>query len=137
MNARIPLIEIAEKIDCSSQTLIYRLNNLKEKRIIIGFRTELDFSKIGLRSCSLKIDLKKYSERKKITKYIEKIPNFVCLNTAVGYKDLEMEIIVKNLDELNDFIDIIESKFPDAIRSCIYWSDVKRLKFHFLPEINF
>ncbi len=137
LNARIPLIELANKLGCSSQILLYRINNLKEKGVIIGFRTRLDFSKIGFRQCSLKIDLKDYSKRKNIIVYLKKIPNFVCLNTAVGYKDLEIELIVTDLDELNGFIDKLESKFPDVIRNFVYWIDVKRLKFRLIPKIDF
>ena len=137
VNARIPLIELANKVGCSSQTLEHRLKALKQKKVIIGFRAELDFSKLGLRWCDLKINLKKHSERKKIVQYMEKNPNFVCLDTAVGYKDLEMEFIIENFDRLDEIIDEIEEKFPNAIRNYVYWSDVKRHKYRFLPELNF
>ena len=48
MNARIPLIELAEKLGCSSQNVNYRVKNLIKRDIIKAFRVNIDLSKLGL-----------------------------------------------------------------------------------------
>ena len=66
VNARIPLIELAEKLNSSSQTINYRIKNLIKSGIIQGFRTSIDLSKLGLHYFKVDIHLKEYSKRKDI-----------------------------------------------------------------------
>ena len=46
INARIPLIELAEKLGCSSQTANYRIANLMKNGIINAFRVGIDLPKL-------------------------------------------------------------------------------------------
>ena len=48
VNARAPLLELAEKLGCSSQSIIYRIKNLVKSGVIKGFRVDLDLSALGL-----------------------------------------------------------------------------------------
>ncbi len=48
VNARIPLIDLAEKLNCSSQTVNYRIKNLIKSGVIKAFRVNIDLSKLDL-----------------------------------------------------------------------------------------
>jgi hypothetical protein len=52
---------------------------------------------------------------------IKNNPYFKCLNTTVGYCELEIEFIVKNMDSINDILDDLEVRFPDAIRNYFFF----------------
>ena len=58
LNARIPLIEIAEKLNFSSQNVKYRLDNLSKNSIIKAYRVGIDISKLGLQNFSIDLYLK-------------------------------------------------------------------------------
>lgn len=134
LNARIPLVDLSEKLDCSPQTVNYHLKNLIDKQVIQGFRVGIDISQFDLHYFGIKIDLRDHTKRKHIVNHLKDNPHFKCLNTAIGYKDLELELIAKNFDELNEILMDIESHFPNAMKSYTYWSDVKVHRERWLPE---
>jgi len=134
-NARMPLVDLAKKLNCSSQSVNYRIKNLIKKGIIAGFRVDIDFPKMGLHSYKLDIYLKEHKKRKEIIRYLEKKPSFVCLNVAVGWCDIECEFILENLDELSNIMSEINSKFPGAIKKQAFWVTEKVHKDRSLPEI--
>ena len=66
LNARTPIIDIAENLGCSSQTINYRIKNLIEKGIILLFKIGLNYSKIGLQHYGISLWLRKLSKRREI-----------------------------------------------------------------------
>ncbi|MHA1492276.1 MAG: winged helix-turn-helix transcriptional regulator [Promethearchaeota archaeon] len=136
INARIPIKNIANKFKVSSQTINYRIKNLIKCDIIKAFRVDIDYSKIGLHCYKLDIYLRDYSKRNEIIKYLEKQPYFIILNTAIGWADIEPEIVLKNADELFKIIEEIDLKFPNVIRKQEYWIAEKEYKFRWLPEMT-
>lgn len=137
LNARIPLIDIAKKLNTSSQTINYRIDNLRKLGIIRGFRVEIDITKLGLQYFDIRIDLQDYSFRKKIIDYLISNPYFKCLNTALGYKDLEVEFVTKNLDDIMAIMDDLNDNFPNAIRDYHFFKYRVTHKECWLPKMHF
>jgi len=136
-NARIPLVEIAEKLNCSSQSVNYRIKSLLKKGVIQGFHVSIDNSKLGYKEFKVDIWLKEVSKRKKIWNYIKYNPYVTFINTSAGYADLEIEFTIENEDKLIDVMEGLSSKYPGAIRKYIYWSPKKSYKLRCLPEMEF
>jgi len=135
LNARIPLIELAEKVDTSSQTVNYRLNNMMKSGVIRGFRVNIDLSKLGLQYFDVRINLTDHSFRRKIIGYLEKTPYLKCVNTAFGYADLELELILENMDKLVQVMDELDVKFPRVIRNYHLLKIKKTYRERWLPEL--
>ncbi|RLF33524.1 MAG: hypothetical protein DRN08_05420 [Thermoplasmata archaeon] len=134
INARAPLIELAEKLDCSSQTINYRIKNLIKNDIIKAFRVHLDYSKLGLQHFKVDIYLKEHKKLQPIINHLKDKPYMQCLNMTIGWADLEPEFIVKSIEELNQIIDDLNSKFPMVIGKYTYWVTEKIHKERWLPE---
>ncbi|MBC7081003.1 MAG: winged helix-turn-helix transcriptional regulator [Thermoplasmatales archaeon] len=47
VNARFPLIELVDKLGCSSKTVNYRVNNLIKQKVIRAFR-DLQHYSVGI-----------------------------------------------------------------------------------------
>jgi len=137
INARIPLIELAEKIGCSSQSVNYRIKNLIKHGIIEAFRVNVDLPKLGLHKYKLEIFLKDHKQRKAIWDYLKVKPYCDTLNVSVGWCDLEFEIIVENVDQLGKIMDELYSKFPNAIKKQTFWIIDEYHKERWLPEVDF
>jgi DNA-binding Lrp family transcriptional regulator len=135
VNARIPLIDLAEKIQCSSQTVNYRIKNLIKNGVIQSFRINIDRLQIGLQLFKVDIFLKEYKQRKNIIKHLENIGNLECLNVAAGWSDIEPEIVAKNVDNLIQQMEEINHKFSNAIRKLDYWIMTEVHKERWLPEL--
>ena len=64
-------------------------------------------------------------------------PYFIVLNVAMGWSDIELEVILKDVDELIEKGEDINNKFPDAIKTQKYWFSKKIHKVRWLPEMEF
>jgi DNA-binding Lrp family transcriptional regulator len=137
VNARISLIDLAEKIGISSQAINYRLNNLIKNGVINAFRVNIDTSKLGLQLYKLDIYLKDHKQKNAIWNYLKEKPNCDTLNVAIGWCDLEFELIVENVDQLGKIMDDLYSTFPNAIKKQTFWIAEKVHKERWLPELNF
>jgi Lrp/AsnC family leucine-responsive transcriptional regulator len=135
INARMPLIDLAEKLGCSSQSVNYRLKNLIKNGVINAFRVDVNLSELGLQHYKLEIYLKDHKQRNAIWSYLKEKPYCDTLNVAVGWCDLEFELIVENVDKLGQIMDEIYSKFPNAIKKQTFWIFEKVHKERWLPEL--
>jgi len=137
LNARIPLIDLATKLEMSSQTINYRIKNMMKNGIIQAFRINVDPLKLGLQTCCIDLYLKDQTKRKKILDYIIKHPNiFDIMIMNIGWSDLAFQINIENMGGLSKIIDEIETKFPDSIRKYDYWMDQKGYMERWLPDLT-
>jgi len=134
-NARMPLVDLAKNLHCSSQTIDYRMKNLKKKDVIQAYRVVVDISKLGLEHFKVDIYLKEPSQRKKIFEYLKYKPYSTFINTSAGYADIEVELIVQNSDAMVQLMDEVSSKFPKAMKKYTYFGTIKDHKLRCLPEI--
>jgi DNA-binding Lrp family transcriptional regulator len=137
INARISLIDLAEKFGTSSQTINYRIKNLINKGIIQAFRVNIDRSKLGLQLFKVDVFLKEYKERKNIIKYLDDKGYLECLNVATGWSDIEPEIVAKDVDNLIQLMEEINHRFPNSIRKLEYWIMTEVHKERWLPVLDF
>ena len=54
---------------------------------------------------------------------------------AVGWCDLEFEIIIEDVDKLSQVMDDIYAKFPNAIKKQTFWICESVPKERWLPEL--
>jgi len=135
IKARTPLIDIADKLGISSQSVNYRLKNLMKNGVINAFRVNIDLSKLDLHHHKLEIYLRDHTKRKAIWDYVKEKNYCDTLNVSVGWSDLEFELIVKDVDDLSKVMNDINSKFADSIKKQTFWIVDEYHKERWLPEI--
>jgi DNA-binding Lrp family transcriptional regulator len=134
INARMPLIDLTEKLGCSSQTVDYRLRKLLRTGVIKAFRVNIDLPKLGLQHYKLEIYLKDHKKRNNIWNYIKERSYCDTLNVAIGWCDLEFEIITENVENLGKIMEEIDENFPQIIKKQSFWIFEKVHKERWLPE---
>lgn len=135
MNARVPLIELSEKLKCSSQTINYRIKNLVKSGVIMSFRVNLNLQLLGLQHYKVDIYLREHKLKKPIIDFLKSKPYVEYLNFAMGWADIEPEFVVKNMEELLKIIENIDTKFPNSIKKQNFWVIEKVHKLRCIPEI--
>ena len=133
-NARIPTVEIANRLGVTSTTIKKRLKELMKMGVIQGFRTELDISKIGYKQFKVDIDFKDYIKIDTVTRYITSNPHLYYITKTAGHSDLEPTFRVKNLDYLHEIMEDVSKKFPHVIKNYKYFNVTKMHKLHYMPE---
>ena len=134
-NARLPVIDIAKKCQLTDSAVNYRIKKMKEKGIILGFRTELDLNKIGYQIIRIYIVLKEYKLRDQIINYIKNNPNLKYIDTTVGECHLELEFHLVNITQLYEIMESIIRKFPMFIRYYNYIFITNIFKYHHFPKL--
>jgi len=134
VNARAPLVELADKIDCSSQTINYRIKNLMKSGVIQAFRVGIDISKIDLEKFVLNIYLREQKQRNFLINYLKDLPYLEYIDIALGWADLQLEVILKDVNDLTKIMDQIASKFPNAIKKQNLMIATQYHKERWLPE---
>lgn len=131
LDARSPLVNIADKLGAGSETIKYRLNRLLKLGIIKSFRPDINYSKLGYQYYKLDLYLKDYSKRNKIISYIKNNPHLYAIDVTTGGSHLELEFHIKNLELLDNIIGGINRFFPGALRSYQYliFKDIHKYSF--------
>jgi len=92
---------------------------------------QIDFQKIGFYPFKVDIELNRFDEINNIIKYIKSNPNFTYFCKTIGYVDLEIAFFLNNSYRLNQIMEDLSKKFPDAIKNYSYYSVIKTYKDYF------
>jgi len=111
-NSRIPTIEIAKATAISANAVKYRISNMINKKIIIGFRLKLNTAILGYEHYKVFLMLKDITKEKidKLIGYLKLEPNVIYITKAIGVSDLEFEVMLKNRSELHKMLREIRIK---------------------------
>jgi len=113
-NSRVEYKEIAEKLRMSANAIKYRIKNLEAFGVIKGYTISIDKRKLGYEFYNLQVKTENKNE--------ESLKNFLRNNkhTIYFYKylgnenwDLDIGLIVKNSEELREFIIDLREKFEE------------------------
>jgi DNA-binding Lrp family transcriptional regulator len=127
-NARTPIIDIAQKLKLDSATIIYRIKQLEKKKIIIGYRIDLNLNMLKREFYSVKIYLSDFKRKEEIRSYLKSI-NFVTnLIESIGGWDLEFDLEVSSSEEYHSFIEIFKENYNE-ISEIEFFRSPKIIKF--------
>lgn len=115
---RKPLIEIAQQIKVSSDTVRYRINSLKKKGIITGFGAKINFEKLGnsYHLVSLKLQNMSKEKHKKLETFAKVNRNAIIFIKTIGDHDIELEVEITNKEELDNLLKSLRDYFVTEIK---------------------
>lgn len=131
-NARIPLIEIAEKLKADDRTIAFRIKQMEKNKLIQGYRVTVALEKIGYEYYKINFMLNECSNYHEIFSFCENHLNVIYIDETLGDLDFEIDVEVKNRQELLDLIHQIKSKFD--VRDTEVLNFKEYLKLETLPQ---
>ncbi len=135
-DARISLIEISKKLKKSPKVIAYRIKNLEKKKIIEGYRPDIDYNKIGYIYYKIFINLNNASKKQKtlLKEYIKKNPLLIYIVEGIAlHGDIDIEMMLESNQQLFDFIEDLRLKFPEIIGEYQTIVFAENLKTRYLP----
>ncbi|MCK5026210.1 MAG: Lrp/AsnC family transcriptional regulator [Nanoarchaeota archaeon] len=118
-DSRIRLLDIADRIGISPNTIKYRLKKLVDEKIILGFRLNINIKKLGYQHFKIFLYFHNFEEEKcnSLIEYLKQHQNIIYITESISEADLEFEIILKQYNELYDFMKQLRMKFKDLIKN--------------------
>ncbi len=104
-DARKPFNEIAKELEVSDTTVRKRIKRMLQEGIIKQFNVLLDFHKIG-RIIKAFIGIRIIPQKlNDVVKKLEENPDIQVLYRTTGNVDLFVEVIFRDMEELNQFLE--------------------------------
>ena len=116
-DARIPINELAKKVNTTPTIVRGKLKRLEQKGIIIQYRIGINLNKLGLELYKAIIKLDRYTKEDelKLLEYISTLPNVHYFIRNIW--QLEPELVVGSYQEYYEIIENLKKEFPYVIRT--------------------
>ncbi len=115
-NARITDSALAKIVKKSKDSVRYRIKKLEEEKIITGYRTWIDYSKLGYRSSTIYLNLINIPEKKeKLIQEIKKDKRVYWIGVAEGVWNLGITYFIRSNNDLFNIKSELLSKYRDLI----------------------
>lgn len=118
-NGRKSLIDIAQRLKISSDTIRYRLNKLKKQGIITGFGVKINYNKLNNNYNLVFLKLQNMSKEKykKLETFAKLNKNLIIFIKTIGDHDVEFEIETTNKQEMDKLIKSLRDNFVNEIKN--------------------
>jgi len=118
-DARQPLSKIAKKLRSSQQVVSYRMKILEKRKVIGGYYTIIDLTKLGYTSYRTMIRFSNITDRKhkEIINYLMKQGNVLWLVDCSGRWDLLVNFMAKNIIHYSEMLRKFKNKFPNQVQN--------------------
>ena len=133
-NTRIPLMHIAQKLKISLGTVKNRIRKMENENVICGYKLGLDLRKIGYDNYRIDIYLKSSSRNKELHEYFKQHTNIYQVHYTIGGSDMEIELFVKDLQQLISIMEELKTKFHDVMDYMDYFSYSSIIRMNYVPD---
>ncbi|MBS3137154.1 Lrp/AsnC family transcriptional regulator [Candidatus Woesearchaeota archaeon] len=118
-SARIPLLQLARKVNSSIEIVRGRIKKLEQKKIILGYRIAVDLNKLGLEFFKAIIYFKTLTKKdeKAMFEWMRNHPNSLYYIRSLAPWEVEFEFAVENYLHFNKIINELRQLFPHVIRN--------------------
>lgn len=110
-SAKMPLIDISKKLKIPSRTIAFRIKQLEKNKIIQGYRVNINLGKIGYEYYKANIILDNYEKYDELINFSKNNLNIIYIDRTLTELDFEIDIEIKNRQELLELLAEMKSKF--------------------------
>ena len=118
-DARIPLAQLARKVNSTIEIVRGRIKRLEEKEIILNYRIAVDFNKLGLEFFKMFIYFRTVSEKdeRSLAEWMRTHPKALYYIRSLAPWEMEPEFVVESYKEFNQIVNDLRKRFPHVIRN--------------------
>ncbi len=134
-NCRQSALDIFKTTKIPPRTIIHKIKKMEKRGIIQGYRVNLNLEKINREYYKVNFNLSKMDEFDELIEYCKTHSNVTFIDNSLSNYDLEIDLEVKNKNELVKMINEIKNKFS-SIRIYEIIPFKKYLKIESIPHLN-
>jgi len=114
-HGRMPLLELAQKLNTSPQVVKNHMKKLEQNNVILAYRALIDASFLGYRYYKSYINLLNTTRLQELEEFCLQHPNILNVNRTIGGRDFEIELQVRSFDEFEAIMNEIRKVFAGMI----------------------
>lgn len=133
-NARMPLLDISEKLKTPPRTVAFRIKQLEKNGVIQGYRVNMDLEKMGYEYYKINIVLDDFENYDELLRFAKQHTNIIYIDRTLSDLDFEIDVEVKNRTELLELLGRIKTDF--GIRDAEIFAYREYYKLEAIPEIT-
>ena len=133
-DVRQSLAVIAKDAHTSIETVRRRIRELERKRVIVGYKIDLNLPKLGFQGYRVDFALNTLERSRELFEYIKNHKYFYQINKSIGGADFECEIVVRDLAHLLEILEGIMALFKGAIKNYEYMGYTGFPKLSMIPD---
>lgn len=114
-------LELSKKLGVSADTIRAHLRLLEKRKIIVGYKLGLNLELLGYHSYRVDLELKSMGRYQELFGYCRQHHSIYQINKTIGGADFEIEVIVKDKQELILIIDELKKRFAYMIFDVDYF----------------
>ena len=136
-DARISIVNLAERIRQPLHIVHYRLKELKRKKIIEAFKPKIAVGKLGYQWHLLLLQLAPVGmlQKQKFMDFCKSHPAVYYVTNTIGDYNVMLDVHVRSTEEFRGVLSTFKKEFADSIRtyeSIIIFDEYKIDYFHIL-----
>jgi Lrp/AsnC family leucine-responsive transcriptional regulator len=116
-DCRISLLKLSNKLKMSPNGIKNKIKQLEKKKIVIGYKTKINYEKLGYLHFRVFLHLNKFSDEiyNKIKFFLQSKGNVESVSRDIGYADIDFRCYSKDLAEFYSSVSEIKDNFLQNI----------------------
>ena len=121
-DARRPVTSISQELDSTPAKVRKRISKLEQESVIVGYRTQFDYSKVGILVVKVIIERAVFNIEieRKLRTYCQNNQHCTCYIRQIGRHLIEFELEVPDYETMHQIIDDCRYHFNSTIKSVEY-----------------
>ena len=138
-NAQLSWLDISSKIKISADSVAYRLQKLKQRKIIMGYVPVINYAAVGYRITALLVQISNLDaeKEKKLRTFLETNEQVLWAVKCVGRYNLLAYICTAKEEELHQAINSLRALFPEQIKNYHSLLAFVEYKYTYAPDVLF
>jgi Lrp/AsnC family leucine-responsive transcriptional regulator len=134
-DARMSSIKIARRLEVSPNTVLKRIEAMKEKNLIIGFKPLVNLDNTPFAAYKALVKYQNITERaeKEIIDFLKADPHVLAIIRLIGLWDFEFEFEVDSLQMMRSITNRFRDRFKDVIKEFEILPLYHEYKYNFFP----
>ena len=122
-NSKETLVNLADKIKLSIDSVSKRIKKLNERKIIAFHTTKIDYNLLGFEKYKLFLYTKNYSKEieEKLFEFFKNIKNTINVIRIIGPWKLEVEFLIEKHQEFEGILSKVQESFSEDIQKLEYF----------------
>lgn len=116
-NCRISLLDLSEKLNMSPNGVKDRIKKLEKNKVILGYKTKINYEKLGYLHFRVFLHLSKFTEQlyNNIKSFLKSKGNAESVSRYMGYADIDFRCYSKSIEEFYQLVSEIKDNFLQNI----------------------